>query len=185
MITSAKAMNGSRDVLPLSATWKVTTIRVFVSSLVAVAAPAILLLLVLLPPMLFSDMGDSDGWMFVILVMAVATIYSAFHFVVLGIPYVLVLWKIGRFRWLPMVLGGFAMGYLPTFCFTVLPFLFHHYTATGLSGGSGIVLGENMRLPLFAGGFGALSALVFHMTYRWLSRDRIGRSPPVSEAKTT
>lgn len=153
-------------------------------SLAAIAAPGLLLMLIMLPA-LASDFRSGEDWLFACFIAGIAVLVTAGHVAVLGIPYVLVLWKIGRFRWLPMVLGGFAMGYLPTFCFTVLPFLYHHYTAAGLSGGSGIVLGENMRLPLFAGGFGALSALVFHMTYRWLSRGRRGRSPPVSGAKTT
>lgn len=168
MITSAKAMNGSRDVLPLSATWKVTTIRVFVSSLVAVAAPAILLLLVLLPPMLFSDMGDSDGWMFVILVMVVATIYSAFHFVVLGIPYVLVLLKTGYLRWLPMIFGGFAIGFLPSFVFTKLPQLLEYRISHGFRE-IVAMLPEYLERSVEPGLFGALSGLAFMLAFRGLS----------------
>ncbi len=158
--------------------------RMLLSSLAATAAPGLLFMGFLLPG-LVSDSRSGEDWLFACLLVGFAMLVALGYVAMLGIPYVLVLLKIGRFRWLPMALGGFAMGYLPTFCFSVLPFLFHHYTATGLSGGSGIVLGENMRLPLFAGGFGALSALVFHITYRWLSRGRRGRSPPVSEAKTT
>lgn len=158
--------------------------RVMLSSLAAIVAPGLVLMLIMLPALL-ADVRPVGEWLFACFIAGIAMLVAAGHVVVLGIPYVLALWKIGRFRWLSMLLGGFAMGYLPTFCFTVLPFLFHHYTATGLSGGSGIVLGENMGLPLFAGGFGALSALLFHMTYRCLSRGRRSRSPPVSEAKTT
>lgn len=36
------------------------------------------------------------------------------HTVLLGIPYALLLWKTGRLRLMPMLLGGFAAGYLPS-----------------------------------------------------------------------
>ncbi|MES2670405.1 MAG: DUF393 domain-containing protein [Pseudomonadota bacterium] len=168
MITSAKAMNGNRDVRPLSATWEVTTIRVFVSSLVAVAAPAILLLLVLLPPLLFSDMGGSDGWMFAALVMAVATLFSAFHFVVFGIPYVLVLLKMGRLGWLSIVSGGFAIGFLPTFVFSELPKLLEYRISYGFWDIVGMLPGYLER-SLEPGLFGALSGLAFMLAFRGLS----------------
>jgi predicted DCC family thiol-disulfide oxidoreductase YuxK len=168
MITSAKAMNGKGDVPPLSATWEVTTIRVFVSSLVAVAAPAILLLLVLLPPLLFSDMGGSDGWMFAALVMAVATLFSAFHFVVFGIPYVLVLLKMGRLGWLSMVSGGFAIGFLPTFVFSELPKLLEYRISYGFWDIVGMLPGYLER-SLEPGLFGALSGLAFMLAFRGLS----------------
>lgn len=140
------------------------------SLLAATAAPALLFMLSMLPA-LVSDFRSGELWMLACLFAGLATLIALGHVAVLGIPYVLVLLKIGRFRWLPMVAGGFAIGFLPTFCLTVLPYLLEH-PVTGFSGDSGIVLGKNMRLPLSASGFGALSALVFFVTFRWRSRDR-------------
>lgn len=144
--------------------------RVMLSSLAAIVAPGLVLMLLMLPA-LISDLRSAEEWLFACSIAGAAALITAVHVAVLGIPYVLVLLKIGRVRWLPMVLGGFAMGFLPTFCLTVLPILLEH-SAKEFNGGSGIALGDFMRLPLSAGGFGAFSALVFYITFRWLSRGR-------------
>ena len=157
--------------------------RMLLSLSAATAAPVLLFMLSMLPA-LVSDFRSGEEWLFACFLAGLATLFALGHVAMLGIPYVLVLLKIGRFRWLPMALGGFAMGFLPTLCFTALPHL-HEYLATGSSGRSGIILGENMRFLLSAGGLGTLSALVFYIAYRWLSRGCRGCTPPVSEAKTT
>lgn len=146
--------------------------RMLLSSLAAAVAPGLLFMLLFMMPALVLDSRSGEEWLFACLLAGLATLIALGHVAVLGIPYVLVLLKIGRFRWLPMVAGGFAIGFLPTLCFTLLPYLFEH-SSTGFSGGSGMVLVENVRLPLSAGGFGALSALVFHIVFRWLSRGRV------------
>lgn len=157
--------------------------RVMLSSLVAIVAPGLVLMLLMLPA-LISDLRSAEEWLFACFIAGVAVLVAAAHVAVLGIPYVLVLLKIGRARWLPMVLGGFAMGFLPAFCLTVLPILLEH-SATEFSGSSRIALRDFMRLPLSAGGFGAFCGLIFYIMFRWLSRGGTGCSSPVSEAKTT
>ncbi len=142
--------------------------RLLLSSIPAIATPGLLLLLVMLPP-LVTDPGNS-WWQGAFLIAGIAMSFATVHLVVLGIPYVLVLRKIGRIRWLPMMSGGFAIGFLPAFCFSSLPPIIDYYASTGASGVSAIVLWGHVNSAVFLGGFGALSALVFFLAFRWLSR---------------
>ncbi len=144
--------------------------RLMLSSILAIATPGLLLLLIMLPP-LVADPGNA-WWQGACIIAGIAMLFAAAHLVALGIPYVLVLLKIGRIRWLPMMSGGFAIGFLPTFCFSSLPRILDYYASTGASDVSAIVLWGHVNSPVFLGGFGALSALVFFLAFRWLSRGR-------------
>ena len=144
--------------------------RLLLSSIPAIATPGLLLLLVMLPP-LVTDPGNA-WWQGAFLIAGIAMSFAAVHLVVLGVPYVLVLRQIGRMRWLPMMSGGFATGFLPTFCFSSLPRILDYYASTGPRDVLVIVLWGHVNSPVLLGGFGALSALVFFLAFRWLSRGR-------------
>lgn len=54
-----------------------------------------------------------------VLVAAVAFVVALLFSALLGVPYALLLWHLGRLRWLPMLAGGFAIGALPYFGFAI------------------------------------------------------------------
>ncbi len=165
--SQSDGMNGDHDLLPISAARRVTTVRVFLSSLAAVAAPGMLLMLVFLPPT-SSWSWDLSDWLGSLVIMMIATEVAGFHFVVFGIPYVLLLLKTGYLRWLPMVLGGFAIGSLPLSLFTTtLPNL-HEYSISGVGDLMAMAM-DYLAIAVLPGLFGALSGVAFMLTFRGLS----------------
>lgn len=114
-----------------------------IPTLSAAAAITILVLLLLL----FSG-GVLALWP-VIVVVAFAVALA--HTVMLGIPYVLLLRRLDRLSILPMLLGGFAIGFIPT-AILVWPEAVPAAVAAAL-----------------AGAMGAVGAVTFHLSCRQLS----------------
>lgn len=87
------------------------------------------------------------------LIVLVAFAVALAHTVLIGIPYVLFLWKIERLSFLPMLLGGFMTGFVPA----AILFWPDVLTASAAIAAA------------FTGALGAAGAATFHLSCRRLS----------------
>lgn len=97
---------------------------------------------------------------------------------VFGVPYALLLLALGRFRFWPMTLGGFAIAGGPA----LITAAAMHFGLSGgildallLLGSGAFILATVVPYPvagLVLGLLGALGAAAFHRTYAWVARPR-------------
>lgn len=87
------------------------------------------------------------------LIVIIAFVVALAHTMLLGIPYVLLLWKIKHFSILPMLLGGFMIGFIPA------AILFW----------PDVLKAQAAIAAALAGALGAAGAATFHLSCRRLS----------------
>ena len=87
------------------------------------------------------------------LIVLVAFAVALAHTVLIGIPYVLLLWKVERLSFLPMLLGGFTTGFI----------------SAAILFWPGMLSVPAAVTATFAGALGAAGAVTFHLSCRLLA----------------
>ena len=96
-----------------------------------------------------------------VLVAAVAFVIALLFSALLGIPYALLLQRLGRLRWLPMLAGGFTIGALP-----YLGFVLGAFSSLAVTREDHII--EILVFAGMQGLAGAVGAAAFFFSQRYL-----------------